>query len=248
MPQNKSAYFQGTEEPTPKKKKYKSEPALVMQTRYEEPLYRNYDLYDTEGVDGPAKHGPGTGLYQHMDEYDSVSDFREKKKKNREKYKAEDLYKHDDGSISKVKEKKHKRAVRRVALLIALANDENDIDFLVDEQIKSSPILGENGSVSDSVPIGGLLDKYVPNYDFEGKPPTDLDFGTNYNEDNIHDYIAKLQEIMDEKLQTLNPKEPSIFGLPQGIDPVSDLDNLYEQDPRYGTTESGNTSYDKMWI
>ncbi len=84
---NKGAYFQGAggdNEPTPKKKKYKSEPALVMQPRFKEPLYRNYDLYETEGVEGPAKHGPGTGLYQHMDEYDSVSDFREKKKKNKE--------------------------------------------------------------------------------------------------------------------------------------------------------------------
>lgn len=246
MPQSKSAYFQGTEEPTPKKKKYKSEPALVMQPRFKEPLYNNYDLYDTEGVDGPAKHGPGTGLYQNMDKYDSVSDFREKKKKNKEKYKAEDLYKHDDGSISKSKEKKRKRAQRRKALLMVLASDENNIDFLVDEQIKSAPILGENGVVSDSVPIGGLLDKYLPKYDFEGKSPADLDFGTNYGEEETHDYIAKLQEMMDEKLETLNPKEPPIFGLPQGIDPVSDLDNLYEQDPRYGVTESGNTSYDKM--
>ena len=58
---NKKAYFQGgggVNEPTPKKKKYKSDPAIVVQPRFEEPLYRNYDLYNV-----PGNHGPGAGYH-----------------------------------------------------------------------------------------------------------------------------------------------------------------------------------------
>lgn len=46
-------------------------------------FYRNYDLYETEGVDGPAKQGPGTGFYQNMHKYKSISDFRKKKRKEK---------------------------------------------------------------------------------------------------------------------------------------------------------------------
>jgi hypothetical protein len=54
----KTAYFQGgggVNEPTPKKRKYKIDPAEVVQPRFEEPFYRNYDLYNV-----PGKYGPGT--------------------------------------------------------------------------------------------------------------------------------------------------------------------------------------------
>ena len=55
-------------------------------------FYRNYDLYETEGVDGPAKQGPGTGFYSHMDKYKSVSDFREKKRKEKARKKKLALF------------------------------------------------------------------------------------------------------------------------------------------------------------
>lgn len=48
-------------------------------------LFKNYDLYETEGVDGPPKNGPGTGLWQNMNKYKSVSDFLRKKRKKRMK-------------------------------------------------------------------------------------------------------------------------------------------------------------------
>lgn len=44
-------------------------------------FFKNYDLYETEGVDGPAKQGPGTGFYSNMGKYKSVSDFLNKKRK-----------------------------------------------------------------------------------------------------------------------------------------------------------------------
>src|ERR1700690_127738 len=154
MLQNKKSYFQGTEEPTPKKKKYKSEKATTVQTRFKEPLYKNYDLYETEGVDGKAKQGPGAGLYQNLDKYKSVSDFLKKKRK--------------------------KKAARRRALLSILIKQR--IVFPIDDQI-SDPFLGDSGTYSDSVPIGGQLDEYLPLNDFEGKDPTPLDFGRDYTED-----------------------------------------------------------------
>ena len=97
----KVGYFQGgggVNEPTPKKKKYKSEPALVVQPRFKEPFYRNYDLYDVPGFD---HIGPGAG-YHSMQKYKSVSEFLDaKRKKMKDKYKADDSWKQDDGKITK---------------------------------------------------------------------------------------------------------------------------------------------------
>ena len=50
MSQNKKAYYQGTEEPAPKKKKYKSEKAIVDQVRFEEPFYKSLGLEKEEDV------------------------------------------------------------------------------------------------------------------------------------------------------------------------------------------------------
>lgn len=82
----KEGYFQGgghENEPTPKKKRYKDKPIDQNLTKSKGTIFKNYDLYETEGVDGPAKEGPGTGFYQNMDKYDSVSDFLNKKRKKR---------------------------------------------------------------------------------------------------------------------------------------------------------------------
>jgi hypothetical protein len=61
MSLNKNGYFQGgggVNQPEPKKKKYKSDPAIVVQPRFKEPFYRNYDLYNT-----PGEHSPGAGWH-----------------------------------------------------------------------------------------------------------------------------------------------------------------------------------------
>jgi hypothetical protein len=81
-------------------------------------FYRNYDLYNTEGVDGPAKQGPGTGFYQNMNKYKSVSDFLRKKRKQ-------------------------KGRRRKMALLaIACDCDVNLIDFPLDESSNTIPFDG----------------------------------------------------------------------------------------------------------
>lgn len=120
---SKVAYFQGgggVNEPTPGKKKYKSEKAIVVQPRFEEPLYKNYDVYNVSG-----KHGPGAG-YHDLQKYKSVSDFlKAKRKKMKDKYKADDTWIEDDGKCTK----KNPGIKTRASLLnriIKIADDEND--------------------------------------------------------------------------------------------------------------------------
>lgn len=216
MSQSKNAYFQGTEEPSPKKKKYKSEPAPVVQPRFKEPFFRNYDLYDT-----PGEHGPGSG-YHHMLEFKSVKDFlNNRRKKTKGKYKA-------------------KKQARSILLnrLIKVA-----IDFPIDDQI-SSPILGNSGTYSDSVPIGGQLDEYLTLPDFEGKSVDQLDFGRDYTEDEQVDKDLDFDDFIEKYL---NPAEPSLYGLPDGISPPEDLDAPSDENPQYGTTDSGSTIYNRTF-
>src|ERR1035441_10177158 len=94
MSQSKKAYFQGgggVNEPTPKETKYKAEPAILVQPRFEEPFYRNYDLYNTEGINGPAKYGPGAG-WHHMHEYKSIREYlQHQRQRLKGKYVADDI-------------------------------------------------------------------------------------------------------------------------------------------------------------
>jgi hypothetical protein len=225
----KKAYFQGTEEPAPKKKKYKADKTSPVVPRNKEPLYRNYDLYETEGVDGPAKQGPGAGFYQNMGEYKSTKEFIDKKRK-----------------LSK-------KAQTRIELLSTLLKIA--IDFSIDDQINSAPILSDSGTYARSVPGGGKTDTYLSLNDFEGKSVDQLDIGRDYsNQDNesrndkevpIDD--ATLAEFMEKYL---NPPEPELF-LPGGISPISDLDadnTISNKNPYFDTTNMGNNTYDKAQI
>lgn len=250
------AYFQGgggANQPTPKKKKYKSDRAIVVQPRFKEPLFDNYDLYETEGVDGPAKHGPGAGFYQNMDKYKSVGDFiNKKRKRNKSKYKSDDSYIEDNGSITKA-EKRSNKIARRMMLLISLAENsiaKTAIDFPIDDQIGSEPILGNSGTYADSIPIGGQLDEYLTMPDFEGKGPEKLNHGRDYVDDEEagDEKFTEMESLLAELEGTINPAEPSLYGLPDGILPKEDLDAPSDPDPDYGTTDSGNTFYSNMWI
>ena len=91
----KVAYFQGgggINEPTPGKVKYKAEPAIVVQPRFKEPFYRNYDLYYAEGVSGKPVHSPGVGWHA-MENYNSIKEYLEETRKFlRGKYVADDSY------------------------------------------------------------------------------------------------------------------------------------------------------------
>ncbi len=113
MSRNKIAYFQGgggVNEPTPGEKKYKSEPALVVQPRFKEPFYRNYDLYTIPGME---EVGPGTG-WHGLQNYNSVQEFLEARRNRlKPRYVADDSWQIDDGS--RVKKNPDRKA--RMSLL-----------------------------------------------------------------------------------------------------------------------------------
>ncbi len=93
----REAYFQGgggVNEPTPGEKKYKSDPAIVVQPRFEEPFYHNYDLYTVPGME---HIGPGTG-WHGLQNYKSVAEFLEARRKRlTPRYVADDSWQLDNG-------------------------------------------------------------------------------------------------------------------------------------------------------
>lgn len=112
MSRSKFAYFQGgggVNEPTPGEKKYKSDPAIVVQPRFKEPFYRNYDLYTIPGME---HIGPGTG-YHGLQNYKTVKEFLEdRRKRNLPRYVADDSWQIDDGSrVKKNPERKARMSI-----------------------------------------------------------------------------------------------------------------------------------------
>lgn len=225
---NKQSYFQGgggVNEPTPKKTKYEPEKAIVIKPRFKELLFKNYDLYET-----PGEHSPGSG-YHSMQQYKSIQEFlAAKRKKMKNKYKSDDFYIND------------KMKVRTVLYseLIKTAQDINNIDFPLDDQVDGQPVMiGENSSYDNSVQIGGHLDKSFPLYDFEDKSQNELDFGRDY----IDDSSISLDKLMNKYLDS---NEIGLFGLPDGIVPNSDLDavnTINDENPFYGITDVGTQIY-----
>ena len=231
---DKKAYFQGTEEPTPKKKKYKSDKAILVQPRFKEPFYHNYDMYELNNTNDKSLR-PGAG-WNSMSKYKSISEFRDAKRKYmKDKYKADDFWIEDSPSNRKERINKMKIRANMFNFIIKVG-----IDFPIDEQMGSGSIMGDSGSYSDSVPIGGQLDKYLPNNDFEGKSPDKLNFSVDYVPDNSE---ASINDLIDKYLR---PAEPSLYGLPDGIDSKEDLDSPSDEQLQYGTTNSGNTIYNEI--
>jgi hypothetical protein len=308
MSPNKKAYYQGgggVNEPTPGKKKYKSDPAIVVQPRFEEPFYHNYDLYDV-----PGKHGPGAGWHA-MQNYKSVKEFLDaRRKKLKDKYVADDSWIQDDGSKTKSPNKIKARAnllskmiktAQRHAHLecsncgnrirsckcmtkevdyvpscekckgnkVSQRNfdlgkglyenmdkyesisqfrhkqDSNDVDFPGDQYMDPAVEvgLGEHADGNNNL-LGGWLDKYLPEDDFEGKPDSALNFGRNYEND------EKSGVDLDELVKKYLGPDTShgLYGLPDGVDlPDGDLGDPTNINPDYGTTDSGNTMYEDKW-
>lgn len=218
MLQNKISYFQGTEKP----KKYKPDKSIIEQPRFKEVFYKNYDTYDI------GSNGPGSG-WHNMHKYKSVSDFlNSKRKRMKNKYKD---------TINNRK-KRHEKIQSRINFfyrIIKLA-----IDFPIDEQINLEP--ESVNSYSDTVPIGGQLDEYLTQSDFESKTPDQLNFGRDYIED-ASNIITN-----NNNNNSLSASEPSLYGMPDGIEPQEDLDAPNSENPHYGILESGTDIYDKMWI
>jgi len=230
----KRAYFQGgggVNEPTPKKKKYKSDKAIVVQPRFEEPFYRNYDLYDV-----PGKHGPGSG-WHGMQNYKSISEFlKAKRQKLKDKYKADDSWIEDDGKITK-----NPNIKARVYLLSKLLKVA--IDFPNDEYIDPGLALGDSDNMFLTLnPAGGYLDKYLPLDDFEGKPPTTLNFGRDYVENHNANNISNIEQLLEQYLSH------GLYGLPDGVDlQDEDLGEPNNINPFYGTLGPDSLIYEDKW-
>ena len=240
----KHSYFQGggkENEPTPGKKKYKSEKAIVIQPRFEEPLYRNYDVYDVGG-----KHGPGSG-YSHINEYKSVKEFLNKSRKIlKNKYKAKDLYKEDSGKVTRAK------------LLSRIIKNAIDFPDEVNQQNLTS-ILENSGVYEESSRLG--LSNYTPEDDTDGKQVSNLTFSNNLDNQEdpgllgkLTDYLGGVEELtnfLTKKIKnvklSLTPAEPETYGLPDGIIPKEDLENEYIKNIDYGKTNSGNTLHDAVF-
>lgn len=269
----KEAYFQGgggVNEPTPKKKKYKSDPALVVQPRFKEPFYRNYDLYNT-----PGEHSPGAGWHD-MEKYKSVQEFlKAKRKKLKDKYKADDSWQQDDGKRTKENPNIKARAAMFERIIKTADHmmppkehgtsiydwknsiyqgtpkspnkkyrDKNDIDFPIDEQVTG--IFPEEGML----PGAEIGERQLwPNPDFAGRTPDALNFGRDYDDEgkperDIHEDI--LQKLFNKYLAS---SETGLFGLPDGVDPEGhDADQTEQvEEPFTGTSDIGTDMYEDKW-
>ena len=122
---NKVAYFQGgggVNEPTPGKKKYKSAPAIVVQPRFKEPFYHNYDLYTIPGMEDI---GPGTG-WHGLQNYKNVQEFLEDRRERLgPRYVADDSWQIDNGERVK-KNPDRKARLDIFERIVRRAADEND--------------------------------------------------------------------------------------------------------------------------
>lgn len=178
---NKKAYYQGgggVNQPEPKKKKYKDEPIDQNLTKARGVFFQNYDLYDT------GDPTPGTGLYQHMDEYDSVADFRKKKREEKIRKRRKAMFEAimvstaSDKATSKKDKLQHlHKMLTEFTKLISRVNskieDENEVEDPT--ELTTTPI-----PWSSAAPGGsqlGLLDGLYPKEDMDGNPPSDLYYG-----------------------------------------------------------------------
>lgn len=159
----KNSYFQGSgkeNEPTPKNKKYKDEPVNHELTKARGVLFKNYDLYDTGGP------GPGTGLYQHMNEYDSVADFRKKKRKEKIRKRRQALFEALMVSTASAKEDKLEK-LRKMLNQFGKMITEDSNNLTDPTENTTTPI-----PFNPSEPAGplGLTDGIYPKEDLENNP------------------------------------------------------------------------------
>lgn len=159
---NKNAYYQGTEQPTPKKRKYKPDPKVIDEPRFDEPFYKNYDLYNVPTLSGKPM-GPGAGYHDLM-KYKSVSDFLKKKRKL--PYKGKERYVDSNGKIKSARKSLLEKILKTA------------IDFKIDEQI-SSPSIGWNNSNYDNIGEFGGMTSYTPLNDIDDKSVNQLNFSND---------------------------------------------------------------------
>jgi len=186
-------------------------------------FFKNYDLYETEGVNGPPKQGPGSGFYQNMDKYKSVSDFRKKKKK---------LMK--------------KRKLALLSVILKNAIDNNSIDFPIDDSITGIPpgSAGENVDGTPYAGFGGRSDFY----DKRNPETSEIPVGEDLMSPDSDELVMKKAPAAINQM-ALQPGESPIMGLPDGQKPIEDQDNNRNRTNKYfGTSNEGRNIYDSVWF
>lgn len=182
-------------------------------------FFKNYDLYETEGANGPAKIGPGAGFYQNMDKYKSVSDFLKQKRKR----------------INK----------RKNALLMIAkkAFDENHIDFPIDYLYTDilSDIAGDtemSGNYFAAIPTS-YNEFYTSDIEEESA------YNSNIKVKNMGEKEYSMKDLKKDlfEFETLNPAESDVYGLKQIVNPREDLEEMYNRNPFSGTTDLGINIY-----
>jgi len=187
-------------------------------------FFKNYDLYETEGVNGPAKQGPGTGFYQNMDKYKSVSDFRKKKKKRMKN-----------------------RKLALLSVILKNATDNNSIDFPNDDLVTgiSPGSAGENMDGTPYAGFGGMSDYY----DNRNPETSEIPVGEDLMSPDSDELVMKKSPKADINQMALQPGESPIMGLPDGQKPIEDQDNnRFRTNKYFGIQDSGRNIYDNVWF
>lgn len=185
-------------------------------------FFKNYDLYETKGVNGPAKTGPGAGFYQNMDKYKSISDFLKQKRK-------------------KIKQRKN-----ALLMIAKKAFDQNYIDFPSDYLY--TDILSD---ISGDTEMSGMYSASVPT-SYNEFYVSDIEEKSTYNSNiKVNNMGQKDYSIKDLKkdlfeFDTLNPSESDVYSLKQIVQPREDLETGYNKNPFSGTTDLGINIYNNI--
>jgi hypothetical protein len=107
----------------------------------------------------------------------------------------------------------------------------------------------DQSSYINSTQIAGEH-SYLPLPDQEDRSGDSLDFGRDYTDE--VEFPGSLNEDDLQKLMNkyLTPAESDLFGMPDGIDPISDLDpesTVNNQNPYAGPSDIGTQIYEDKW-
>lgn len=174
----------------------------------------------------------GEGLYSNLDKYKSVESFRDS---NHLDFPIDDDLTWIIGDSENFEGPKN------------LGPAANDIPN--DGILPGSVGLGDFESYPYSAQIGGYLDKYLSQPDFDDKPESTIDFGNDLTDDDEEPYDLEEPDLKHLFNKYLNSEpDHGLYGLPDGVDlPDEDLGDPTMIDPDYGTLGPESLIYEDKW-